>query len=84
MIRPVCGDHESAAYQGDEDLCRMRWKAISPVCAAEDEGKANSHEHQYARRAMPAESPYQCNGSKSGNGHCKGPMSFLFRREKMR
>jgi hypothetical protein len=62
----------------------MRWKPISPVCAAENEDQANSHEHQYAQRAMPAESSHQCNGSKSGNGHCKGPMSFLFRGEKMR
>jgi hypothetical protein len=37
MIRSVCGDHESAAYQGDEDLCCMRWKPISPICATENE-----------------------------------------------
>jgi len=78
MIRSVCGDHESAAYQGDEDLFRMRWKAISPICAAENEDQANSHEHQYARRAMPAKSPHECNGSKRGNGHCKGAMGFFF------
>jgi hypothetical protein len=84
MIRSVCGDHESAAYHRDEDLCRMRWKPISPICATENEKKSDSHERQHAQRAMSAESSHQCNGSKSGNGNGKGSMSFLFRREKMR
>jgi hypothetical protein len=58
VISSVCGDHESAADQSDNDLRRMRRKAISPARATENEGQADSHERQYARRAMPAESTH--------------------------
>ena len=48
------GDHESAANQRDENLCRVRRKKISPIRAPEDEGQTEHHEYQNARGAMLA------------------------------